>query len=86
MVSAGYQSLDGRQVDPSFSRFGHLCVRLRLGLPDNEPRALLDSSGELQALFLRIPELNCFQINAIKNLDELFETLSKGKTYLQCEM
>lgn len=26
------------------------------------------------------------QINAIKNLDELFETLSKGKTYLQCEI
>ncbi|WKX90403.1 hypothetical protein Q1695_009336 [Nippostrongylus brasiliensis] len=26
------------------------------------------------------------QINAIRNLDELFETLSKGKTYLQCEI
>ncbi|KAK5979426.1 hypothetical protein GCK32_013130 [Trichostrongylus colubriformis] len=26
------------------------------------------------------------QISAIKNLDELFSTLSKGKTYLQCEV
>ncbi|KAK6729173.1 hypothetical protein RB195_006300 [Necator americanus] len=26
------------------------------------------------------------QINAIQNLDELFSTLSKGKTYLQCEI
>ncbi|VDO35166.1 unnamed protein product [Haemonchus placei] len=26
------------------------------------------------------------QINAIKNLDELFSTLAKGKTYLQCEI
>ncbi|KJH43507.1 hypothetical protein DICVIV_10487 [Dictyocaulus viviparus] len=39
-------------------------------------------------IFLILTHLlfSMLQVNAIQNLDELFSTLSKGKTYLQCEI